>query len=418
VRIIVVTVGLLLLTAPAAQAHEFRVDSTADARDVRPGDTVCATAVATCTLRAAVQEANATRSPDTVLLPAGRIRLSSAPFPWAGSLLDDDAASGDLDIADTLTVRGAGARKTIIDGGGLDRVFSSGFVTTTVISDLTITNADATGGGKSPEIAMGGAIWNRGTMTLERLRLVGNTADGGGAVFSIPATFITIRDSLLADNTAVEGGAIRFDSGGELVNSTVTGNRLRAPRQSNAALLPDELTGWGGGIDHRGGNDLTIVNSTIVGNHALKGGGGLNSGQGYVPIHEALALGRVRLRNTIIADNTSAKGPANCHVSAQVIESTGHNLASDRSCFLTAAGDLAARDPLLAPLGDGDTRALLTGSPAIDAGSAEGCPSHDQRGVARPQGRGCDIGAFEAQPAARKRKAHRHKRRSNRRGRR
>jgi hypothetical protein len=87
-----------------------------------------------------------------------------------------------------------------------------------------------------------------------------------------------------------------------------------------------------------------------------------------------------------------------------VIQSTGHNLDSDGSCFLTATGDLPKRDPLLGALTDNggptDTQALLPGSPAIDAGSADGCPQHDQRGVARPQGAGCDIGAYERVPPA------------------
>jgi hypothetical protein len=82
-----------------------------------------------------------------------------------------------------------------------------------------------------------------------------------------------------------------------------------------------------------------------------------------------------------------------------IIESDGHNLDSDGSCFLTATGDLPKRNPLLGPLafngGPTETEALLAGSPAIDAGAADGCPQYDQRGVVRPQGAGCDIGAYE-----------------------
>src|SRR5438105_15409294 len=103
--------------------------------------------------------------------------------------------------------------------------------------------------------------------------------------------------------------------------------------------------------------------------------------------------------NTIIAGNTTSKGPGDCNVQAMIIESTGHNLDSDGSCFLTATGDLPKRDPLLGPLADNggpsETQALLPGSPAIDAGAADGCPQHDQRGIARPQGAGCDMGAYE-----------------------
>jgi hypothetical protein len=107
----------------------------------------------------------------------------------------------------------------------------------------------------------------------------------------------------------------------------------------------------------------------------------------------------VRLLNTIIASNTSTNGPGNCNVQDMIIQSAGHNLDSDGSCFLTAAGDLPKRNPLLGALafngGPTETQALLPGSPAIGAGAADGCPRYDQRGVARPQGQGCDIGAYQ-----------------------
>ena len=166
----------------------------------------------------------------------------------------------------------------------------------------------------------------------------------------------------------------------------------------------DEISGYGGGIDHRGGNLLTIVNSTITRNQALKGGGGIGAGQAYTPISDQIPLGRITLRNTIIAGNTSVAGAANCRTNEVIIESLGHNVDTDGSCFLAAQGDRAKTDPLLGPLADNGgplrTLALLVGSPAIDTGAAEGCPKADARGAARPQGAGCDIGAFEYVPAA------------------
>jgi hypothetical protein len=86
------------------------------------------------------------------------------------------------------------------------------------------------------------------------------------------------------------------------------------------------------------------------------------------------------------------------------LSSDGHNLCSDATCGLTHAGDKQNTDPMLGPLADNgrstQTRALLAGSPAIDFRSSD-CPppATDQRGIARPQGARCDIGAFEA-PAA------------------
>ncbi len=82
------------------------------------------------------------------------------------------------------------------------------------------------------------------------------------------------------------------------------------------------------------------------------------------------------------------------------MSSAGHNLESRNQCKFVAAGDRVDTDPRLGPLADNGgptlTLALLTGSPAIDAGLD--CPAVDQRGVARPQGPGCDIGAFELVP--------------------
>lgn len=81
--------------------------------------------------------------------------------------------------------------------------------------------------------------------------------------------------------------------------------------------------------------------------------------------------------------------------------SLGHNLDSGSTCGFASPGDLSNTDPKLGPLqnngGFTATHALLPGSPAIDAGSPD-CPplAIDQRGVARPQGPACDIGAYEA----------------------
>lgn len=71
-------VALLLcaVLVPAATAATFTVNSTADAVDATPGDGVCATATATCTLRAAIMEANALAGADTITLPAGSYGLT------------------------------------------------------------------------------------------------------------------------------------------------------------------------------------------------------------------------------------------------------------------------------------------------------------------------------------------------------
>jgi hypothetical protein len=385
---------------------QLTVNALGDGVDASPGDGVCRTVDGSCTLRAAVQEADATSAADTIVLPAGRLQLTrplTFPLPSQTADLEFDPANGDLDVTGTLTIRGAGADKTTIDAGGHDRAFDIELGADAAISDLTITGGDATKADKTPaDIALGGAILNNGTLALERVALIGNKADGGGGVFTIPLTKFSIRDSLVADNSAVEGGGLRLDSGGLVENTTITGNVLK-PR-GFAAVLPDEITGYGGGIDHRGGDNVRIINSTITNNHAYKQGGGINSGQDYAPIGPLASAWpfRVYLRNTIVAGNTADKGNGDCHVSAMVIQSLGHNLADDASCFLTAAGDLPRHDPRLGALADngGPTPTQLpqATSPAIDAGGAADCPATDERGVARPQGAACDVGAVEVAP--------------------
>ena len=115
-----------------------------------------------------------------------------------------------------------------------------------------------------------------------------------------------------------------------------------------------------------------------------EGGGGFRNSTSYA---------NFTLTNTIVADNDTP----NCN---SALDSLGYNLTDDDSCGFTAPGDLVVADAMLDyPADNGgptDTDALLPGSPAIDAGSSS-CPppATDQRGVARPQGGACDIGAFE-----------------------
>jgi len=405
-RALLVAAVLLGVVPGVAGAATFRVTSTTDAVDASAGDGKCATAAGACTLRAAVQEANATSGESTISVPAGRYVLTIAPTS-AGSLSDTDPSQGDLDISGTVAIRGAGPARTVVDGGGKDRVFFVGTGASAVLTGMTITHADSTGGGTSQEIDLGGGILNNGEITLARMALVGNLADGGGGMFSIPGTHPIVRDSLITGNRAYSGGGLRLDAGGTVINTTITANKLiELPpdwmtSKPVGVVVPtvDEISGWGGGIDNRGGGDVVIVNSTIAGNYAIKGGGGLAAGQGYAPVSDQAALGRMTLRNTIVAGNTSKAGPKNCHVKDQIIASLGNNLDTDGSCFLTAKGDRPKTDPLLGPLANngGPTRtlALRPGSPAIDAGGAKDCPPRDARGVRRPQGRACDMGAYE-----------------------
>lgn len=389
-----------------AHAQSFIVDTTADAVDTSPGDGSCATAGGGCSLRAAVQEANALAGADSISVPAGTYTLSLA----GGQ--ESAGATGDLDITADLTIEGAGSGATIVDPAQLDRVFDVVDGAATVsISGLTMRN------GRS-DPADGGAVHNEGTLTLSDVLMDNNHGDDGGALLNLGTA--TVLDSALTNNTAGDtGGAIinhgtltirntsidtnsaPFAGGGvnnfgpltlseSLVahNGTISGNGGGLASFASATLtnvtFSDNTAGLNGsGISSE--SSLALTNVTIADNTATNGtGGGLYT-------HESA----VQFRNSIIAGNQ----PDQCAGTGGYI-SQGNNLSSAEDCLFMAGGDLQNTDPMLGPLADNggptQTRALLHGSPAIDhALTLVGCPSTDQRGIARPQGGRCDIGAYE-----------------------
>ena len=105
-----------------------------------------------CSLREAMRAANAGSGGDTISIPAGHIRLRIA---GPG---EDAAATGDLDLTKSVTIAGSGARATVIDADGGDRVFDIKTGVTALISDVTVTGGfvDGNGGG----IASAGMITN------------------------------------------------------------------------------------------------------------------------------------------------------------------------------------------------------------------------------------------------------------------
>ena len=194
---------------------------------------------------------------------------------------------------------------------------------------------------------------------------------GGGGIHLVgPVATLMLTGSTVSHNSANgSGGGIRIDDGSaSLTNSTISNNGA--------------LGGDGGGILLQGGAaTLTILNSTVSANTATTGGGVV-----------VRAAGSATLKNSIVAANV----PADC---SGTVGSLDHNLDSDSSCNLVWANDLPGLNPLLGPLtnngGPSETHALLTGSPAIDAGDDGAAPPTDQRGL--PRVGTSDIGAFESQ---------------------
>ena len=361
-----------LFAVAGAQAANFTVTTTTDSNDG-------SCTPSTCSLRDAVIAANSAAGDDTITVPGGHYLLTIA-----GSG-EDAAATGDLDIVSNgaVTLTGAGARSTIIDASGLgDRVFEVLPGATATISGVTVT------GGHVAD--QGGGIRNDGVLTVANSMIQGNTNtgsfDGGGIWTNGAAASLTITGSTISGNTTDEyGGGLDLEGGATTVtNSTLIGNT------STGAVSGG---GDGGGADIDTGGTVQFTNDTIDQNASNNGpAGGVWDGAGTTP--------NVFFQNTIVADNTSSTaGTANCDtVQPASASNPGNNLDSDSSCF-SGPNDKHA-EPLLGPLQDNggptDTQALGAGSPALDAGDNSVCPTTDQRGVPRPQGAACDIGAFEA----------------------
>lgn len=243
----------------------------------------------------------------------------------------------------------------------------------------------------------GGAAWNHGDLFVEGTSFENNEALGnGGAVFSWMDTYTQFNNSWITGNTAVVGGGIYNDNGMmHFYESGVTSNTATGS--------------VGGGIYNNGPiptGGLLLKNVTVSGNTAVGGVGGAgiyNTGNfdlRFVTIAnnspEGLRIdtgAEIKVRSSILADNPGG----DCGGIAP--DSLDYNLDSDGSCGFSGSHDLSAVDPLLDPLGAHGSLApshpLGSGSPAIDSGVPDLCIANDQNFVSRPQGLGCDRGAFE-----------------------
>jgi uncharacterized repeat protein (TIGR01451 family)/CSLREA domain-containing protein len=386
--------------AVSIPAGAFTLNSTTDAVDSNPGDGICATAANACTLRAAIMESNAHPGPDTISVPPGNYALTQAGQD------EDAAATGDLDITDTVTILGADAATTIVDGGALDRVFHITGNFTVAMSDLTIRNGQLTGG-------QGGGIFNvTGRLTLTNVVVTQNQAGtGGGLNNSLGGKVIFINSAISENSGSGIGGGILNDIGSQLdiSNSLITGNSTDTS---------------GGGIYNQG-SLFNLVNSTVTDNHAPQGDGGgiYSNGSGQTNIRFSTIVhnsaqnygGGVTAANTgvvvnltanILAQNTSNLiNEGSCGINS--LHSNGYNISDDYSCryVLTGGGDQILTNPRLGALGNyggfTSTFNVLLGSPAIDAVAPNLCTvTVDQRGISRPKGMRCDIGSYELVPAA------------------
>jgi hypothetical protein len=223
------------------------VSTTADAADAVVGDGICAASGGGCTLRAAVQEAEAATAPARIVLPSGRYTLARA---GAG---EDQGATGDLDVGGDLAIEGAGATTTVIDAAGLDRVFDVKLGAALELSGATVTGGNADGDG--------GAIrGGRGRVRLAGVVVQGNVADGHGGGVSVNDGTVELSDVTFVDNGGRTGGGLSaVGTGVTIASSRFTNNRAEAGGGAGILFVPG----------------LSITGTAFTQNAAISDGGGL-----------------------------------------------------------------------------------------------------------------------------------------------
>lgn len=234
--------------------------------------------------------------------------------------------------------------------------------------------------GNSATEGSGGAIHNDGNLSLVEVTVFKNSAIGGGGGGIDNNEDMVISNSTIQNNsTDQNGGGLFTDTGQlEMTNVTVSGNTARE----------------GAGFYQTNDGESILQHVTIARNSASSLGGGIR--------HEG--SGSMRVTASVVALQTSGD---DCSVDGP-FTSVKYNLDSDGTCPFNSATDIQNANANLGELalngpGTTSTHALLPGSDAIDRiPEADGCGTEvptDQRGVGRPQGTHCDIGAYETTDA-------------------
>ncbi len=391
------SVCFVFCLAEAVSAANYTVTKIADTNDA-----VCD---ADCSLREAVAAANATADNDTIYFALGLF----------GSPQTITLSGTEIVIANngSLTINGTGANRLTISGNNASRIISISDNAVVNISHLRFTGGTGAGAANT---GRGGAIYNNGgTTVISDCVITGNSAMLGGAMNNATAGNLTIRNSWLANNQAASvGGALQNFSTSvlHLLNTSITGNSAGTSTtgggaiqgngmitMTNVTMSGNSTLASGGGIYYNG-TGLIMTNTTITNNTAATNAGGF---------HKSIATNNASIRNSIISGNTGGASPD----VTNVINSLGNNIIGIVGTSTGwIASDLQNTNPLLSPLGyyggNGLSQALLSTSPAIDAGQicvqTLSCATNnppfavifDQRGAIRSVS--VDIGAFENNP--------------------
>jgi fibronectin-binding autotransporter adhesin len=342
----------------------------------------------------------------------GAIRNADENLTLAGTILSDNHTTGPggavLSQGGSLTLQNSTVRDNTSDADGGAVAVTGGSI---LVEGTTLSGNSAAG--------RGGALATSGASVIVRDSTVaGNTATTlGGGLSLAGAGTVTVERTTIRDNTATTrgGGGIHLAVGGEVIlrDSTLSGNRAGDGTGDNgggilvesaggpvtlidSTLSGNTATGAGGGLSlQQASGSFRVLNSTITLNQATEAGGGLRVSAGAT-----LTL----LESTIVAGNTAnSTGPDVS--SAGTIASAQNNLVENAIAGNQPAaqsGNLFGVSARLGPLQDNggptSTHALLTGSPARDAGSNPDGVQSDQRGTGfdRVGNERADIGAVES----------------------
>lgn len=419
VLLTLVLVSLFAQARPAQAAAPIYVDTWEDEFN--------ATSNGKCSLREAVISANEARAvggctsgalgADVIILPAnlkdswGTTRNFEVNL--AGTIEENSARTGDLDILDTLTIRGAGSALTTIASDGKDRVFH---VYNTSSRQVVIDGVTITGGAG---VDKGGGIYNENsTLYLRNAYIKGNRARLGGGIRNKILLGSGFGSTLVVTNTIISTNYSSGDGGG-IDNDGILSI-------SNSLISTNTAVEKGGGISNNAYGEYAaeITNTTVRQNIGVNGAGIYTASQNFslknstvvdnigTPENQAIVglvvqvNAKATLKNTIIAGHGTPRQNCLVQTGAEVI-SNGHNLEDADECQLNLDGvvDDFVNTPAgldsFGPYGsDTQLYGLLPGSAALDNGANEDCPSTDQRGInfVRPanETNPCDIGAFEA----------------------
>ena len=337
-----------------------------------------------------------------------------------------------------LTIRnGTEPPGSLAGGGGVTNNGRATFTNTTISGNIAGTG----GGGVSNGSGVGA------TSTFIDSTIIGNSAggSGGGVRIGMGASSSFIDTAISGNTSQVGGGGVSNDGAATFTNTNITGNGAgtrggavfngspsSASKFTNSTISGNTAQAEGGGLFNSVGAGADLMNSTVSGNRANSSGGGLQGGTATlsnvtitanVADLDANSTGdgggvaatTLSVRNSIIAGNTDASPPpaAVTPDCSATVNSQGYNLiGNDTGCTVAVGpGDkigtgAAPIDPGLGLLanngGPTPTHALLAtsparigGSPTAPGGPGDACTARDQRGVPRPQGARCDVGAYE-----------------------